>query len=343
MRAVRFLSSLVLLCVVAASAMAQVGRQQFADLGDCKLQGGDVIHECRVGYRTFGTLNSEKSNSILFLTWASGTTEQLTGSFAPGGLADSSKYFVVAIDALGNGVSSSPSNSKIQPRMKFPKITIRDMVESQHRLLTEILHLQHVKAVIGVSMGGMQAFQWMVLYPEFMDRVVPIAGSPRLAPYDLVFWQAEIDSITNDRAWNGGDYTENPAQVANAEFGVLVGTTPQQYNRLTTREQAMRSLEKAKAEPGFDANNHIRQAQAMMALDVSDAFGGSIEKAAASVKAKVLVVVSMQDHTVTPGPALDFAKRIHAEVLAVDNDCGHQLMSCDAPKLVRAVVAFLEQ
>jgi len=225
--------------------------------------------------------------------------------------------------------------------MMFPKFTIRDMVESEYRLAAETLGLKHLHAVMGISMGGMQTFQWMVSHPDFMEKAIPIVGSPRLAAYDLVLWQAEIDSIVHDPGWKAGDYDENPARVANTEFGVLLLTTPQRYNRLTTREQALASLEKAKTEPAFDSNDHIRQAQAMMALDISDAFGGSMEKAAAAVKAKVLVVVSMQDHTVTPGPALEFGKQIHAEILTLNSDCGHQLMGCDNDKVVSAVAAFL--
>jgi homoserine O-acetyltransferase/O-succinyltransferase len=225
--------------------------------------------------------------------------------------------------------------------MKFPKVTIRDMVNSQHQLLTEVLHINHVKAVMGISMGGMQTFQWIVSYPGFMDKAIPIVGSPRLAPYDLVLWQAQIDSVMNDPGWKGGEYDENPARRANAEFGVLVLTTPHRYNQENTREQAMLAIEKAKTEPAFDANDHVRQAQAMMALDVSDAFGGSMERAAAVVKATVLVVVSMEDHTVTPEPALEFAKQIHASTITLNSDCGHQFASCDSDQVVRAVTAFL--
>lgn len=331
---------LVLLRTVSA---AQDGQQQFANLGDLKLQSGEVLRDCRIGYRTFGKPDATKSNVILFPTWAGGTTEQLSGAIGAGKLADSSKYFVIAVDALSNGVSTSPSNSAAQPRMQFPNITIRDMVESQHRLLTDKLEVRHLKAVMGISMGGMQTFQWMVSYPEFMDKAIPIVGSPRLAAYDLVLWQAQIDSIMNDSAWHNGDYTESPAKVANAEFGALVLTTPQHYNSETTREQALRSLATAKSDPAYDANNHLRQDQAMVSLDVSEAFGGSIEKASASVKARVLVVVALQDHTVTPGPALGFGRLIHAEILSLNDECGHQLTSCENDRVVNAVANFLQK
>jgi len=117
-----FLKTLFLTCLLPTVAAAQ--DQKHALLGDFKLESGEFIRDCQIGYRTFGTLNEEKSNAILFTTWASGTTEQLVSNFGPGKVVDSTKYFIVAIDALGNGVSSSPSNSRLQPRMKFPQFTI---------------------------------------------------------------------------------------------------------------------------------------------------------------------------------------------------------------------------
>lgn len=115
MIAVRVSFFLLLLSLTVAAQ-----EQQFAQLGDFKLENSEVIRECRIGYRTFGKLNSDRSNAIVLPTWAGGTTEQLKSSVGPGKLVDSERYFVIAIDALGNGVSSSPSNSKLQPRMKFP-------------------------------------------------------------------------------------------------------------------------------------------------------------------------------------------------------------------------------
>lgn len=334
-----FLCFSLLLLVSEPTAVAQ--GQRFAQLGDFRVESGEVIRACRIGYRTFGKLNDEKSNAILFTTWASGTTEQLQSNIGPGKLVDDSKYFVIAIDALSNGVSSSPSNSRLQPRMRFPKLTIRDMVNTQREVLTRIFHLNHVQAVIGISMGGMQTFQWMVSFPDFMDKAIPIVGSPQLAPYDLILWQAQVDAIMNDRGWNNGKYSRNPARAADAEFGALLLTTPDNYNTHMTRRQVFEELEKEKKQPGFDSNNKIRQAQAMMALDVTKEFAGSMKRAAASVKARVFVIVAKLDHVVTPGPALEFANLLHSQLLVLDSDCGHMAPGCESQKVNQAVADFL--
>jgi homoserine O-acetyltransferase len=284
-----------------------------------------VIRDCRVGYRTFGTLNHDKSNVVVFPTWAGGTTEQLKGSIGPGKLIDSTSHFVVAIDALSNGVSSSPSNSRLQPRMRFPIFSLRDTVESQHELLTKVLKIVHVKAVIGISMGGMQTFQWIVSYPDFMDKAIPIVGSPRLAPYDLLLWSAQLEALKRD---------PNSARALDFAFGELLLTTPTDYNRRKTREDVFADLEKARNDTKrFEANDKIRQVQAMMALDVARDFG--------AVKAKVVIVVAKFDHVVTPGPATEFAKLIGAKLIDLDGDCGHLETSCESRRLNEAVTQFL--
>jgi homoserine O-acetyltransferase/O-succinyltransferase len=331
------------LCLFCLTGVGRAQTLQFAELGDFKVESGEVIHDCRIGYRTFGTLNSNKSNVVLFPTWALGTTEQLISDIGTGKLVDSTKYYVIAADALANGVSSSPSNSKSQPRMSFPKITIGDMVNTQHQLLTKVLHLNHVKAVMGMSMGGMQTFQWMVSYPEFMDKAIPIVGSPRVTPYDLVFLRAQLRAIMTDPDWNNGNYTDNPARVAEAEFLALILTTPDEYNRHMTRERVAEELDKAENTTGFDSNDKIRQLQAIMALDVSAPFGGSMERAAAAVRAKALVIPSLKDRAVNPQPALDFASLLHAKVLQLEGDCGHIAPGCESQKVNEAVAEFLEQ
>ena len=130
------------------------GAQQFAELGDLKLQSVGAIHEFRLGYRTLGKLNAEKSNAVLWPTWLGGDTETLLQFVGPGKVLDSGKYFVVLVDSIGNGVTTSPSNSASQRWGKFPEFTIRDMVEAERRFVTEKLGLTHLRAVMGVSMGG---------------------------------------------------------------------------------------------------------------------------------------------------------------------------------------------
>lgn len=330
--------AIIFLLLFARPSFAQ--NQQFASLGDLKLDSGEVLRDCRIGYRTFGQLNSDKSNVILFPTWAGGTTEQLMGNARPCGLADSSKYYVILVDALSNGVSSSPSNSASQPHMRFPKVTISDMVNTEHELLTRILHIDHVKAVMGISMGGMQTFQWMVQYPDFMDKAISIVGSPRVSAYSLVHLQAELDAIEDNKDWNGGDYAKNPARDAEYEFGAILLKTPEEFNKTHTREQALAELAKARAgNEGSDANNKIRQVEAMMALNVAAPFNDSLEKAADTVKANVLVIVDKDDHTVTPGPAIEFAHLLHARLVIVDDGCGHQY--CDGAQVNKAAAEFL--
>jgi len=325
--------------LLAAGTFAAAQNLQLAELGDFKLESGEFIRGCHVGYRTFGELAPDKSNVIVFLNGAGRTSEQAATLVGPGKLLDNSRYYVVLVDPLCNGVSSSPSNSKIQPRMKFPKITIADMVNSQYTLLTRLLHLNHVKAILGQSMGGMQTFQWMVSYPEFMDKAISIVSTPRPASYDLVLYRAVIESIKRDLVWNNGDYTVEPARRLRAAIAVLTLESPQAVNQQVPREQAEKVLEQVERQA--DANDQIRQYEAGIALDISSRFGNSMERAAAAVKAKVLVIVAAQDHTVSPGPALEFAKMLRAESLVLDSECGHVVTVCESDKITERVAKFL--
>lgn len=332
-------------CLLAGPALAQ--ELKFAELGDFRLESGEIIHGCRVGYRTFGALNAQKSNAVLFPTWFGGTTKDLVALVGPGKLVDPTNYFVITVDALGDGVSTSPSNSREQPRMKFPALTIRDMVNSQHVLAESILHIPHLRAVLGISMGGMQTFQWMVAYPGFMDRAIPIVGSPKLTSYDLLLWQSGIHAIQADVNWKGGDYTTPPEAGLRtlADIEALAIRTPAYLVRHTSPEGFETFLEARERDTihGFDANNWIRQAQAMMGHDVSRPFGGDMSKAAAAVKARVLVIVGLQDHMVNPTPALAFARLLKTRTLELDSDCGHVAPDCESAKVDAAVAKYLAE
>jgi homoserine O-acetyltransferase len=335
------LAALAGACALASAA--QVPALQYGSLGDFRLHDGQVIRDCVIAYRTLGALNKDKSNAILFPTWFSGGSEDLAPLAGPEGLVDPTRFFLILVDALGDGHSSSPSNSKLQPRMQFPRFTIADMVAAEHRLVTEKLGIRHLHAVIGISMGGMQTYQWVVSYPGFLSKAVPIVGSPRLTAYDRLLWQSEASAIEEDRDWNGGNYTKPPVLNAVAEIHSLALTTPA-YRVRETSPTAFPEFLKGVDRGGLgrmDANDWLRQLQAMMSLDVSAPFGGSMEKAAAVVRAEMLIVPSMQDHMVNPTPALDFAHLRNAKLYGLTGDCGHLATGCESAHLYPAVRAFL--
>ena len=327
-----------------AGGETPAGAQQFADLGDYKLQSGAVIQNFRLGYRTLGMLNAERSNAILFPTWLGGQSKDLLQFTKPGQWLDTSKYFVVLIDAIGDGVSSSPSNSKSQPLMEFPKFSIRDMVESEHRLATEVLHLSHVHAVIGISMGGMQTFEWAVTYPDFMDLAIPIVGSPQSTSYDKLLWTAEIEAVELDPAWNGGHPTgpiTRGLELENA-IGDMNLTSPAQHVRETSPQEFPALLEKIDREAGTTAGegaDHIRQRQAINGLDIPSEVEGTMQQAAERVRARMLIVVSPEDHMVNPTPAVEFAKILGAPLILMDSTCGH--LSPDCVSVGPVVAQFL--
>ena len=121
--------------------------QQFAEIGDLKLLSGNTIEKCKLGYRTFGKLNEDSSNVIIYPTWFGGTSEGIATLIQKYSFVDSSKYFIIAIDALGNGISSSPSNYEYEDSV-FNNLTISDMVNSQYCLLTKIFSKEHFSSKV---------------------------------------------------------------------------------------------------------------------------------------------------------------------------------------------------
>lgn len=319
-----------------------VPKLQYANLGDFRLENGSVIHDCRLGYREFGKLNAAKSNAVLFPLWFTGRSGDAIGDIGPGRLVDDTKYFVVAIDPLGNGVSCSPSNSDTQHGLAFPQFSIRDMVSSEYQLTTKTLHLNHVHAVVGVSMGGMQTFQWMVSYPTFMDVAVPIVGTPQLTSYDLMLWHTEELALESDPAWDSGRYIKNPILPIVHLIHNMNLFTPEFRVEHTTRDEFPQYFKMLTTEPdNFDANDYLRQLQAMIGQNIAE--GGNLYKAAAKVKAKVLIINASQDHMVNPLPALGFAKLIHAQTVVLESDCGHSSPGCQMGFISPIIARFLAE
>jgi homoserine O-acetyltransferase len=325
-----------------AQPAAKEGQQQFAELSVCRLVSGKQIDHCSLGYRTWGTLNDAHSNAVLILTWFSGNSSNWFDAIGPNGLVDPSRYYVVVIDALADGVSISPSNSPTQHGPDFPAITIEDMVNTEHRLAVEKLHLNHVHAVMGISMGGFQTFEWMVDYPNFMDEAIPIVGSPRPNSRDLLLTLSDIDAVKSDQAFQGGHYTNSPAAPQAQLIWQLNLTTPEQFARTHPPDVFARDYAQweSKGILPFDANDWITQLQACVHQDI--AHGGTLEEAAKRVKAKVLIVPSLQDHMVNPEPALNFAGLISAKTFLLKGDCGHLATGCESSTLNPEVRAFLD-
>src|SRR5215471_11789568 len=301
-----------LMWVVCGIGWAQDGEQKIAELGTCKLASGEVVLDCRVGYRTFGTLNAERTNVVVMPTWLNGRSEDLTPLFGakPSGqrLVDTSKFFGVAFDAFGDGVSSSPSNSKRQAGVAFPQFTTEDMVRAQYRVLTEVLGVKHVWAAVGLSLGGHQVFCWAVMYPEFVSRAVPIVGSPQATNFDRLSKQIVVDAIESDPEYKGGYYTKEPElKLANA-IGVQMLTTPAFRNAEAPREGYAEWLAKIEAPQRQDANDRVWQARAILSHDVLR--GRPLEEVARSVPVKFLVIVAAEDRMVAPAPALAWAKAV---------------------------------
>ncbi len=326
-----------------AQEAAEEGRQEIADLGTCKLGSGQVIQDCRIGYRTFGRLDPGRTNVVVVPSWLNGRSEDLRGFFgvqtSPHRLVDTSRFFGVAFDALGDGVSSSPSNSPRQHAAQFPEFSTEDMVRAEYRVLTEVLHVRHVHAAVGLSLGGHQVFAWSVLYPEFIDRAVPIIGSPQATNFDRLSKQIVIDAIEADPDYNHGNYTKQPALKLANEIGVMMLSTPAYRNAEVPRDQYASWLEKIESPQRQDANDRVWQARSILTHDVLH--GRPLEEVARSLPVKFFVIVAAEDRMVAPAPALAWATAAGAETYVSRGECAHLIMNCDAEAVHERVERFL--
>ena len=202
---------------------------------DFRFQSGETLPALTQHYRTLGTLKKDAqgraTNAVLIVHGTTGSGAQFSSRafagelFLPGQPLDVTKYFIVMPDAIGHGASSKPSDGL---RAKFPHYGYDDMVDAQHRLLTEGLGVDHARLVMGTSMGGMHTWVWGQRYPGFMDALLPLASLPtQISGRNRAWRRIVIDAIRNDPEWNGGDYTSPPQSMRTAaQMLWLVSSNP---------------------------------------------------------------------------------------------------------------------
>jgi homoserine O-acetyltransferase len=203
-------------------------------------ESGQTLPEVKIHYRTIGTLKKDADgvarNAVLILHGTGGTGRGfLTASYAgrlfgKGQVLDAERYFIVLPDNLGHGQSSKPSDGL---RMAFPKYGYADMVKAQHQLLSEGLGVNHLRLVMGTSMGAMHTWMWGYMYPQFADGLVPLASNPvEIAGRNRVWRKLLVDAIVHDPTWNNGNYTEAPRGMASAMGFLLMATSvPLQWQK----------------------------------------------------------------------------------------------------------------
>src|SRR5688572_7249976 len=256
-----------------------------------RFTSGEVLPTLRLHYRTLGKpvrdANGQVRNAVLIMHGTGGTGGQFEAPsfggqlFVAGGLLDANRYFLVMPDAIGFGQSSKPSDGL---RAKFPRYGYVDIVTAHYRLLNEGLGVNHLRLVMGTSMGGMQTWMWGERYPEFMDALMPLASLPaQISGRNRVWRRILIDAIRRDPEWKGGNYVTQPQSLATAVLMLfLVSGNPvirQQMMPTLAESDNILDLVVANGMKTIDANDLLYQVEASRDYDP----GPSLEKIRASL------------------------------------------------------------
>ena len=248
-------------------------------LHDFRFGTGETLPELKLHYLTLGTPHRNAAghvdNAILLLHGTGGNAHSLLNPifsdvlFVPGGLLDIQKYFIILPDDIGHGESSKPSDGM---RMHFPAYDYDDMVRSQ-RMMLDQMNIDHLRLILGTSMGCMQSFVWGETYPDFMDALAPFACLPvQIAGRNRMMRYMAIEGIKLDPAWNNGDYTTEPAvglRLADMQILVMGSSPLQMQKQAPTREAAEQYVDRYWARPTPDANDMIYYLNASRNYDPS--------------------------------------------------------------------------
>jgi homoserine O-acetyltransferase len=295
---------------------------QVAELGDLTLESGEVIHDYRQSFVTHGELNTDRSNLVLVCISLTGNHHRLDFLIGPGKALDTGRYFVVCADPIGNGLSTSPSNSAAQPRMQFPRFAIRDMVRAQQRLLTKVLEVNNVYAVVGASMGGMQALQWAVSFPGMARRIVAMTPMATTHPWAALVVEAARRCLTADPEWSETGFRSRPARgwaAYTALMTALLARTPAAVQEFApdmgSAQRWLATLTEHNESGGFDAHDYLYQSWAYEAHDVNSTPGVAGD-ALATIEVPVLIAA----------PPLDLFNPVESAHLAAQKINGARLV-----------------
>jgi homoserine O-acetyltransferase len=246
---------------------------------DFRFASGETLPELRIHYRTLGTPQKDAqgrtANAVLIMHGTGGTGGQFMGRnfsgelFGPGQPLDASKYYIILPDDIGHGGSSKPSDGL---RAKFPRYGYVDMVEAEYRLVTEGLGVNHLRLVMGTSMGGMHTWMWASRYPDFMDALMPLASLPgQISSRNRAWRRVVIDAIRNDPEWKNGEYATQPQSLRTAaQMLWLVSSNPiRRHEAAPTLAETDRQLDQYVANymKTGDANNILYAIEASRDYD----------------------------------------------------------------------------
>jgi homoserine O-acetyltransferase len=292
------------------------GDFQLHDLGNLTLECGETLRGAKLAYRTSGTLNADRSNAVLVTTWFSGTGKVMQDVYVGAGLAlDPAKYFIVIVDQLGSGVSSSPHNTPgPQAMARFPKLSIGDDVNAQARLLEQAFGIDRLALVVGGSMGGQQVYEWAVTRPAMVERAAPIACTARISPHQQVFVEALREAITSDPAWRGGWYSAGTdlrdGMDRMARIVATAGWSAEFYTAerwrtvlgMSSLDDFVNGVMKAYFEP-MDPHALLAQMHKWQRADVSRHTGGDLAAALSRITARTCVMPISHDLFFPPAEA----------------------------------------
>lgn len=312
------------------------GNYEYFEIPSFDLEHGGHLRNLKIAYETFGQLSPRKDNAILFPTWYSGTSKIIEMAYIGADRAlDPSKYFIIVVNQIGNGLSSAAHNTNVPFNgARFPNVTIADDVRAQHALVTQRFGIEQLQLVLGGSMGAQQTYEWAVRYPEMVVRAAPIAGTARATPHNKLIVETFQDAITSDPHWDGGWYT-NASQVhrglrRHARLFAASGFTAKLFNSEGWRGLGFTSPEDFVT--GFveghflpqDPNNLLSMLRKWHAGDVSRMTGGCLKTALGKIKSRTAIIAIKEDLFFPLGDIEAEAKMIQGgAVREVSSDWGH--------------------